>query len=243
MRSQLSILAARLAAPLVALAVPLIAGEAARAGGNDVLVELFTSQGCNSCPPADAALGEYAALEGVVALSLHVDYWDYLGWRDTFADSAHTKRQYAYRAAFGERAVYTPQIVVDGRTGVVGSKKAQVAALIADAQHTSPGAGIRLDATDDGLVAMLSPGAVEGPFTVWCAVYDRSRTVEIGRGENRGKTLTYSNVVRELRRLAEWTAQAPQRVKVLRPASGQGVAVWVQRGEGGPVLGAAKYEP
>ncbi len=231
-------LAALLAAPLVAL-LPLsaIAEERSR-----VLVELFTSQGCNSCPPADAALGRLAGEDGIVALSLHVDYWDYLGWMDTFADRAHTKRQYAYRAAFRERAVYTPQMVIQGRAGVVGSHERKVAALIAEAMAVAPAARIDLAAGAEGLVARLVSAGAEGPLTLWRALYDKSKSVAIGRGENRDKTITYTNVVRELGALREW--DAAQTIEVALPAPGpdQGVALWLQRGEAGPVLGAAKFE-
>lgn len=232
-----------------ALVTPAVTPAAADGSGPyaaPVLVELYTSQGCNSCPPADAALGRLAARTDLVPLSFHVDYWDYLGWRDTFAKRQHTERQQSYRVSLGQRMVYTPQIVVQGLGGAVGSNAAQVEDLI-DLAHAKPAsAGIELAAEGGSVAARLMPkpgqGAGAGPAILWVAVYDRVRKVAIARGENRGRELIYHNVVRELRPMAEWDGQTPTSVTLPAPAAGQGLAVWLQKGRTGPILCAAKYE-
>ncbi|MGF1501058.1 MAG: DUF1223 domain-containing protein [Paracoccaceae bacterium] len=217
----------------------LLAVAPARAGEPAVLVELFTSQGCNACPPADRALAALTEAPDVVALSLHVDYWDYLGWRDSFARPLFTRRQYAYRDRFGARMVYTPQMVVQGRARLVGSRREELAASIAAARAEGRASVLSIEATEDGLTAVIAAGGARG--VIWLATYERAASVDIERGENRGKRLTYHNVVRELARLG-WADGSGGRFAVPRPEPGQGVAVWIQ-GEGlGPVTAAAKFE-
>ncbi|GMG80900.1 thioredoxin family protein [Paralimibaculum aggregatum] len=215
-----------------------------------MMVELYTSQGCNSCPPADAALGRMAAREDLVALAFHVDYWDYLGWRDTFARPDHTERQFAYRTALRARMVYTPQVIVQGRSHAVGSHEAEVAGLIEAAQAAQAAAmpaelALEPGRAGGGLTARLEPapgGGNAGPARLWLAVYDRSREVDIGRGENGGKRITYHNIVRELRALLDWDGASAEEVTVPMPPAGQGVAVWLQRAGPGAILCVAKYE-
>lgn len=208
-----------------------------------VVVELFTSQGCNSCPPADAALGQLAKRADVVALSLHVDYWDYLGWKDTFARAAYTRRQYAYRDSFGARVVYTPQVVVQGMKDAVGSRDAHVADLIGMALEKGAKARLALKAAGAGLVAQLSPAAGRSASgTLWVARYVKAREVDIGRGENRGRSLTYHNVVQNLSEAGHWDGGGPLEVALDPPGEGEGVAVWLQDGAVGPIYAAAKYE-
>ncbi|MEM9148114.1 MAG: DUF1223 domain-containing protein [Pseudomonadota bacterium] len=206
-------------------------------------MELFTSQGCSSCPPADAALGELAKRADVVALSLHVDYWDYLGWRDTFASRANTKRQYAYRESFGARVVYTPQMVIQGVGDAVGSRGAHVADLISMAKEKAVYATLDLATAGEGLVARLLP--IEGASVagvIWVARYVRSRSVDIGRGENRGRQITYHNVVESLENEGSWEGRAPWELALDPPGQGEGVAVWLQEGRTGPIFAAAKFE-
>lgn len=228
-------------AALTALALVLAAPPLEAAAEEAVLVELFTSQGCSSCPPADALLGKLADLDGVVALSFHVEYWDYLGWRDTFARTAFTKRQYAYRDAWGERVVYTPQMVIGGDKGVVGSRRSEVdAALEAEEAETARSSGRLAIETGEGSVrAQLEdlPPTAE----VWSAVYIQAATVAVERGENRGRTLTYHNVVRDLMRLGT-VADAGASIAIPQPAPGEGVAVWVQERGLGAVHAAASHE-
>ncbi len=210
-----------------------------------VLVELFTSQGCNSCPPADEMIAELAARPNVVALSLHVDYWDYLGWRDTFASRAHTQRQYAYREAFGARVVYTPQMIVQGAADAIGSRRGEVDRLIEQAEVQAGAATIAILDKPDGPVARVSlgTGPISGRCDIFVAEYDRKQVVDIARGENRGRRLTYTNVVRSLARTALWDGKGPVEVMLPRPREGSGLAVWVQAPGMGPILGAAKLEP
>ena len=179
-----------------ALALP------ARAEGQQfkAVLELFTSQGCHSCPPADKLVGQYANQGDVLALSWHVDYWNYLGWQDTFSKPEFTRRQQYYAAAFKRRGVYTPQAVINGRTHVVGSNASEIATLI----DTYEGAGkgltvpVRMTRTGDTVRVSLSGNQDVGNATIWIVYFDRKKTVDIKRGENRGKKITYHNVVRDM---------------------------------------------
>ena len=234
---------------LRALAVLAVAGgfataPPAAAGERVAVVELFTSQGCNSCPPADALLGRLAARDDVVALGLHVDYWDYIGWKDTFARAEHGDRQRAYARANGRRTVYTPEIVVDGRTHVVGSNPAAVERALERAHR---GAGDNLDVgferDGDYVTVKVSGTSGAGRAAVLLFRYDRHHTVEIARGENAGKTLTYHNVVREIRRLDTWNGEDLSimlPVGNLKTGGRDGCAVIVQREGNGAIIGAAR---
>jgi hypothetical protein len=208
------------------------------------VVEMFTSQGCSSCPPADAYLSELARRPEIVALTLPVDYWDYLGWKDTLAHSDFTARQRAYAGARGDRQVYTPQAVVNGGEPCVGSNRAKIERLIAiRGELPVPVAAVEAG----GQVAIeVGPGAPVEEAAVWLLPVARARTVPIGRGENRGRTSTYVNVVRGLKRVGTWTGQ-PARYEVPMEAVKEGEAdayvVLLQavgQGGPGPILGAAK---
>jgi hypothetical protein len=208
-----------------------------------VVVELFTSQGCSSCPPADALLGELARRKDVVALAFHVDYWDYIGWRDPFASPAATERQRDYARALGLRMVYTPQIVVGGRGDAVGSDREAVQTLIAAASREQQvEIGFSRDAEGHLFVELPDDRGFDGGATVWLAVFDRERETPVARGENAGATLDSYNVVREWRRLGDWSGAAQRLPMPMAPdtaAKHDGCAVIVQRGEAGAVLGAA----
>ncbi len=213
-----------------------------------ILVELFTSQGCSSCPPADQILGQIKGREDVVALSFNVDYWDYIGWRDTLAKHENTLRQQAYEKVLPSRRVYTPQMVIDGVQDVVGNQRKDV--LDAIARRLGDVAGKRttvsLSQSGDTVEVQIStmPG-LKAPATVWLAHTLSSRTVNIASGENGGKTVTYTNVVRDFAAVGKWAGEA---VTLELPARGtpgentDGVAVWVQAGNPGPVLGAAQLK-
>lgn len=219
---------------LVAAALP------AQAGG-PVVVELFTSQGCSACPPADALLAELADRPGIIALALHVDYWDYLGWADSFASPAFSKRQRSYAKAFGERMVYTPQIVVQGRVGIVGSRTEEIEAAIAAAAAEPLPVTVSLTAQEDGVAVVLDPASGPvGEASVSYMVYAEPQTVRIGRGENTGLDLTYRNVVRSWMMLGRWHGE-PVRWVVPRPQDALGVAVLVQDPETRAILGAAMH--
>lgn len=238
--------------PLLAAAVllPLIAGLAAPRDAaaqqadttTQVVVELFTSQGCSSCPPADALLTELARRPDVVALSLHVDYWDYIGWKDPYASPQYTARQQRYAQALGLRYVYTPQIVVDGRADVVGSRRAEVIEAIEAATARARAIKISFAKKDGGKVVISEGPAPEAGATVWLAVYDREHLTKVKRGENAGRSLRNANVVRSFERLGTWTGtrlEIPLDLAAARTRGRDGCAVIVQEGRAGPVLAAA----
>ena len=237
--------ASGLALSLVVLASPANAESGGQSpvlsADRPVVVELFTSQGCSSCPPADALLGELAQRDDVVALSMHVDYWDYIGWKDPFASPQITERQRRYSRELGKRFVYTPQIVVDGRHDVVGSRRGEVTALIEQAKAAEKPLTLSFRETNGGEVVIPAGQAPDEGATVWLAVYDESHETDIQRGENRGRKLRYSNVVRELEELAVWRGEElvlPVDLVAAAARGRDGCAVIVQHGRTGPILGA-----
>ncbi|MEE8505172.1 MAG: DUF1223 domain-containing protein, partial [Kiloniellales bacterium] len=175
--------------------LPGAAAQDAPATRPAVVVELFTSQGCSSCPPADALLGELAGRPDVIALSLHVDYWDYIGWKDPFGSPMNTARQRRYVEELGLRYVYTPQMIIDGRINAVGSRRDEVLDAIERAGRERAGFDIRFVESGGGKVVIPAGHAPENGATVWLAVYDRSHETEIKRGENAGRKLRNTNVV------------------------------------------------
>lgn len=235
-------LAPILCALLVALAAPLATPGAARAQDGPVLVELYTSQGCSSCPPADALLHKLAARGDVVALALHVDYWDYIGWKDVFANPEYSARQRAYARVGNRRMVYTPQMIIHGVEDVVGNRPKDVAALIE--RHRSAPAPVALSVGRQGgelrIEAKADTGAT-GRAAVQLVRYRPSATVDIRRGENAGRTLTYSNIVTDWKVLQEWDMRSPLSLTV--PMQGdQPAVVLIQRNRHGPVQAVARVE-
>ena len=207
------------------------------------VVELFTSQGCSSCPPADAFLGELAEREGVLALSFHVDYWDYIGWKDIFADSAYTRRQREYAKNLGLRYVYTPQMVIQGSVHVTGSDRSAVIERIEHFKGTKQVPVTLRHETSGRLVVSIAAAPEPAEAAVWMVVYDDAHATEVRRGENRGRTLVDRNVVRGLHRIGTWTGEALNlRVGLsgLTADPGDGCAVLLQSIATGQVLGAAK---
>jgi len=175
------------------------------------VIELFTSQGCSSCPPADKLAAEYARDPSVIMMSLAVDYWDYLGWKDTLALAGHTSRQRAYARARGDRQVYTPQAVIDGAVHVLGSDKAAIEKAIRQTREQSSPLllPVKVEQTGDKLTVTVSASKDEkGQAEVWLCPITKSIPVAIGRGENSGHTLTYTNVVRRWIKLGDWTGKA-----------------------------------
>ena len=171
---------------------------------NPVIVELFTSQGCSSCPPADAFLKQLDQQERVLGLSFHVDYWDYIGWKDPFASNLHTKRQKLYADALRARYVYTPQVVVDGRLDAMGADKTDINRCI---NHADKQMKLKLSRGQNGEI--LFPQDHNGRnSSVWLVHFDREHTTKVLRGENRGRTLTNANVVRSIQHLGQWNGQA-----------------------------------
>ena len=214
-------------------------GGAAAADG-PVVVELFTSQGCSSCPPADKILAEIANREDIIALALHVDYWDYIGWKDIFANPAFTQRQRAYAQAAGARSIYTPQMVVGGRDHVVGTKPMKLAEFIEAHAEAPDAVSVDLSRSGDRLkVEVRATGDVPGGMVVQLVTYTPNATVEIKRGENAGRTLSYHNIVRDWIEIGKWDGRGTFRSEV-RVSSGTPVAVLVQARDAGPILGAAK---
>jgi hypothetical protein len=178
------------------------------------VIELFTSQGCSSCPPADKLIAEYARDPSVIALSLAVDYWDYLGWKDTLALAGHSNRQRAYAKARGDRQVYTPQAVIDGAVHALGSDKAAIERAIRQIreQHAPLTLPVAISVSGDSVTVNV-PGAKddksqERQAEVWLCPVTRSVPVSVARGENSGHTLTYTNVVRRWIKLGDWSGKS-----------------------------------
>jgi len=226
-------------AACVLVSSPVLAGSDTRT----TVLELFTSQGCSSCPSADLVLGEYAQRDDIIALSFHVDYWDYIGWKDTFASKETTDRQRGYGRALGQRHLYTPEMVVGGRAHAVGANRSGVDKLIGDELRTPPsGVALDLKVTEGQAVAALSSKSAVAA-EVWLFEIDRRHDVEIARGENTGNVLTYHNVVRTIRSLGRWDGkrrQISEDLKAARRAGRDGIVVVVQTAGQGPVLAAAR---
>lgn len=204
-----------------------------------VVLELFTSQGCSSCPPADALLTELAAQPGVIALALHVDYWDYLGWKDSFADPKFSARQKAYARAFGKRSIFTPQMVVHGSDALVGHDAAGIVGRIAQHQAEPAPVDLALRREGDELWIRLAPrGAPVGSADVHLVRFIPSVEVSIEAGENAGQQIRYSNIVASWDTVATWDGTAPLELRYDGIDGTPGVVI-VQRGRVGPVLTAA----
>ncbi len=218
------------------------------------LIELYTSQGCNSCPPANKLLKNYVNREDVIAISLPVDYWDYLGWKDTYGKSQFSNRQRRYARVRRDGQVYTPQIVANGLEHAVGSRPHAINNAIRKSRSAIQNKQIPLELKmKDGTLTLrsmqsdgASPGAIAtgNPGTiVWLALTKKIAATQVPRGENRGKTVTYYNVVRELKQVGSWTGE-PMQIKLPKNHdmnSGKtGCVVFLQLGRGGPVIGAAE---
>lgn len=164
------------------------------------VVELFTSQGCYSCPPADKLIGKFAKSNEILGLSLHVDYWDYLGWKDTFASADNTQRQYSYARALRERQVYTPQAVINGRVHAVGSHEGKIVTHVDAFNTAKQGLTVPIDVsmTDESLNIKVEKNALVENATLYMVFFNKVETVKIDRGENGGKTLNYHNVVHRM---------------------------------------------
>jgi hypothetical protein len=187
------------------------AWQPASAGEPRAVIELFTSQGCSSCPAADKLIGELAQDPSLLTMSLAVDYWDYLGWKDTLALHGHSERERAYADARGDREVYTPQVVVNGVAHVLGSDKTAIENAIVLTRRTAAPLTLPVTMTvANGKVTVNVPGANAGQHggEVWLCPISSKVAVAIERGENRGHTMTYYNVVRRWVKLGDWTGKA-----------------------------------
>ncbi len=236
----------RVALSLAVIASAMMTSAAALAQTRGV-IELFTSQGCSSCPPADKLAGELARDPSLVVLSLPVDYWDYLGWKDTLAIPGHTKRQRAYSKGRGDREVYTPQVIVNGTKHVLGSDKNAIKSAIAQTSNQSGTLPlpVSLSVAAEQIsvsVPASKSGAAQGE--VWLCPITRNAEIAIGRGENSGHSVTYHNVVRRWIKLGDWTGAAKTFTIPKQDVTGfdaDAVAVVVQSGSKeapGNMLGA-----
>ena len=244
MTLRFKVLAGGLAAGLVLFAMSAGAGP----GRRPVVVELFTSQGCASCVPADALLAKLAKRPDVIPMSLSVTYWDMLGWKDTLASETNTRRQKAYAEVMGHSAVYTPQIIVDGMSDIVGSREQAVEASIDWHGHDRDADDVPISLQENAQALHIAIGGApdrgaKSPATVWMFHLRSAATVSIGGGENDGRTMTYHNVVGDLRAVGQWKGE-PLAIDLPR-SSMEGlphdsVVVVVQSGGGyGKVVGAA----
>ncbi|WP_295813870.1 DUF1223 domain-containing protein [uncultured Nitratireductor sp.] len=220
------------------------------------VVELFTSQGCSSCPPADAVLAELANRADVISLSYHVDYWDYLGWRDALGSAANTERQRKYAQSLQKASVYTPQAIVNGRRDMNGADRGKVMSILEDMAGTANGLQVALSMRDTGDSIVIDIGAPSeglrgGPVNAHVVFVDftPSATVEIRAGENRGRTIEYRNAVNQIQTVGMWdgTAKSIEMPKSELMRKGNGCAVLVQRvddqGRPGAILGAIAMNP
>ena len=214
------------------------------------VVELFTSQGCSSCPPADKIIGELARDPSIIAMSMPIDYWDYLGWKDTLADSRFSARQKAYSRMRGDREVYTPQAVINGSAHVIGSDRAGIEGAIGETEKASGVMSVPVSMSVTGRQINVSvaasragPAAMHGE--VWICSISKAVPISIGRGENRGREITYYNVVRNLLKVGDWNGSPGNWTVPLENISREGVdaaVVYLQDGnrdKPGPMLGAA----
>lgn len=220
----------------VAFASPLLAQD------SPVVVELFTSQGCSSCPPADKLMHKLAKRDDVIALSMHVDYWDYIGWKDVFADPENARRQRLYAQEYARSSVYTPQMVVNGQEDVIGTHAMELADLIA--KHKAAPQHVRVQATRNGSKVVVQVentdgSRIDGPLVVQLVRYTPLHEIDITRGENAGKRLKYTNVVDDLSVIGRWNGKSPQKFTV-RLDDDSPAVVLVQRKGPGAIVGAAK---
>ena len=226
-----------------AAAMPFIV-QKAQADTAPVLIELFTSQGCNSCPPADRLAAQLKSMPGVQLVSFNVDYWDYLGWRDTLAKPEYTQRQMDYAHDRGDNEVYTPQMVVNGSLRGVGSDRPAIEALIQTARTKPFHTNLTLTADDMEVTVTMGEGPTVPEATLWLMAVAPQVDVKIERGENNGSTISYSNVVRNLVPAGMWNGKA-NTIKMPRKgiftADCKSCIAVLQRGKVGPLLGLATW--
>lgn len=230
------------AAGLAVLWLALSGSALAQGAANPVVVELYTSQGCSACPPADEFLAELAGRDDVLPLALHVDYWDYLGWQDAFAQPAFTQRQKRYAKAAGAKMIYTPQIIVGGTDRVKGLRPDEIAARIAT--HSAQPARVSLRVSRNGgqvVIEALAEPPLESGAVVQMIRFDPEQTVQIERGENAGRAVVYRNIVTDWTAVAEWPGLAPLRLELAAEGAAP-VAVIVQEPGPGAVLAAARLD-
>ena len=201
-----------------------------------IVVELYQSQGCSSCPPANAAVNAVADQPGIIALSFAVTYWDRLGWKDVFADKSYTQRQYDYAHALGNPNVYTPQIVINGKTALTGIRKGELSTALRSAKPIADGPKVEI------LPDAVRVGAGTGTANIWLVSYDpRIQNVAIRSGENSGRTLPHKNIVRSLTKLGVWSGSSTQLKRPMTSQKGLKNVVLVQRQGAGPIIAAKTF--
>ncbi len=224
-----------------------LAGTGANAGDAEPVgvVELFTSQGCSSCPPADAVLGELSKQGNLVALSYHVDYWNYLGWEDTFSSKESTDRQYDYARTLGRKSVYTPQVIINGRDHINGADKRGINKKVSAFDQSGRGLNVPIEAALDGEKIKINIGEGDGKADVILVYFDRENAVDVKRGENGGRKLVYWNSVRDIQTVAMWEGDAVELDLPVSLMSGKGydgcaVLLQTMRSDGTPgaIIGA-----
>lgn len=221
-----------------------LAGEAKTPLG---VIELFTSQGCSSCPPADKVFGELAARDDVVALAYHIDYWDYLGWQDTLANPDNSARQYDYMHAFGRRSVYTPQAIVNGRAEASGANREEIETALVGLKEDGKGLTVPISAkrAGDSVVIEAGEGSHDAKAVVVLVLFAPATPIAIRKGENKGRTITYWNAVLRVQTVGMWHGALARfempLTEVIRKGA-EGCAVLLQSvaadGRPGPIIGA-----
>ena len=208
-----------------------------------VVVELYTSQGCNSCPPADELLGTLTGHDYVLPLALHVDYWDYIGWKDTFGNSAHTVRQKRYAAAGGRSVIYTPQMIIQGGANLEGTRPAELMNEVMRLRERPAMVLLRVEREANMLTIHANGAPVDiGPISVQLVRYTPQATIAIKRGENRGKTLTYHNIVTSWETLTAWDGRAPLEHRLELAGGDDRAAVILQTEGPGTIIAAARAD-
>ena len=229
-----------LAVPMILLSGHVYAADT----GHPVVLELFTSQSCSSCPPADALLKQLSASDpDLLPLSFHVHYWDYLSWKDTYSSPVYTDRQSAYARALGQNGVFTPQLIVNGTTSAIGSNEGDVERAISDARRTPPAVSVSLKPAGHQLIASIatsSRSTAPMQADIWEVQFDRYAKTHVAAGENGGRTLESINNVTSITSLGTWRSDGSKTIPLDMPASGS-VVVIVQTPQQGPILGAASY--
>ncbi|MEP3441758.1 MAG: DUF1223 domain-containing protein [Sulfitobacter sp.] len=223
-------------ASLIGLSAPLAAEQI------PVVLELYTSQGCSSCPPADAIMRDISNRDDVIAIAMHVDYWDYIGWKDEFGNPDFAKRQRAYANTAGRRTIYTPEMVVNGVTDIVGARPMKVAEAIEE--HKSKAPRMTLDAERAGDTLRIQGSVPSGKSTAMdvhvLRMYEKKET-KITRGENRGKTLEYHNIAHDWQTVVTgWNGTGPLDLTVQGVTGDDPVVVLVQEANAGPIVSAAR---
>ncbi|MES0860845.1 DUF1223 domain-containing protein [Ruegeria sp. SCPT10] len=230
-------------ATVVTTVLALLLATHAAAEEDPVVIELFTSQGCSSCPPADRIMHELAKRDDVIGLALHVDYWDYIGWKDEYADPDHTLRQRAYARQGGRSMIYTPQMVINGQEDVVGAKAGELNQLIESHLAATPQASVQARRDGDAILVDVTPVALPygQVYDVRVVQYSPMRHASIRRGELAGHDLDYANVVENWQIAGQWDGTASQSFETPLNAEFPAVVLVQQVGHG-PIVAAANVK-